>query len=60
MTGRQACNMIKGNESDVENIDLELHAMKGGKFLCLHCFELQMTAPISATRCPIGMGFESK
>ena len=32
------CDMIKGNESDVRNIDFELQAKKGDKFLCLHCF----------------------
>ena len=30
--------MIKGNESDVENIDLELQAEGGDKFLCLTLF----------------------
>ena len=26
------CDMIKGNESDVANIDFELQAKRGGKF----------------------------
>ena len=31
----QKCDMIKGNESDEENIDFELQASKGDKFLGL-------------------------
>ena len=27
------CDMIKGNESDVKNIDFELQAKRGNKFL---------------------------
>ena len=30
--------MIKGNESDVENIDFELQAKRGDKFLCFTLF----------------------
>ena len=30
--------MIKGNESDVGNIDFELQAKRGGKFLCFTLF----------------------
>ena len=30
--------MIKGNESDVGNIDLELQAGRGDKFLCFKQF----------------------
>ena len=29
------CDMIKGNESNVGNIVLELQAKRGDKFLCL-------------------------
>ena len=29
-----ACDMIKGNESDVGNTDFELQAKRGDKFLC--------------------------
>ena len=32
------CDMIKGNESDVGNIDLELQAKRGDKFLCFTLF----------------------
>ena len=32
------CDMIKGNESDVGNIDLELQAKRGDKFLCFTMF----------------------
>ena len=32
------CDMIKGNESDVGNIDFELQAKKGDKFLCFTLF----------------------
>ena len=28
------CDMIKGNESDVGNIDFKLQAKRGEKFLC--------------------------
>ena len=31
-------DMIKRNYSDVENIDFELQALKGGKFLCFTLF----------------------
>ena len=43
--------MIKGNESDVRNIDFELQAKRGDKFLCFTLFELDRTVPISSTRC---------
>ena len=52
--------MIKGNESDVGNIDFELQAKRGDKFLCLHCFGLQRILYIFATTCPIEMGFGSE
>ena len=32
------CDMIKGNESDVWNIDFELQAERGDKFLCFTLF----------------------
>ena len=32
------CDMIKGNESDVENIDFELQAKRDNKFLCFAMF----------------------
>ena len=32
------CDMIKWNESDVGNIDFELQAKRGDKFLCLTLF----------------------
>ena len=32
------CDMIKGNESDVGNIDFELHALRVDKFLCFTLF----------------------
>ena len=32
------CDMIKGNESDVRNIDFELQATRGNKFLCFTLF----------------------
>ena len=32
------CDMIKGNESDVGNIDFELQAKRGNKFLCFTLF----------------------
>ena len=49
--------MIKGNESDVRNIDLELQAKRGDKF---YWFELQRILHIFTTTCPIEMGFGSK
>ena len=35
---RPICDMIKGNESDVGNIDFELQAKRGDKFLCFTLF----------------------
>ena len=32
------CHMIKGNESDVGNIDFELQAKRDDKFLCFTLF----------------------
>ena len=32
------CDMIKGNESDVGNIDFELQTKRGDKFLCFPLF----------------------
>ena len=32
------CDMIKGNESDVGNIDFELQAKRGDEFLCFSLF----------------------
>ena len=32
------CDMIKGNESDVGNIDFELQAKRGDEFLCFTLF----------------------
>ena len=32
------CDMIKGNESDVGNIDFELQAKRGDQFLCFSLF----------------------
>ena len=44
------CDMIKGNESNVTDIDFEILAKKEVKFLCLILF----------TKYPIAMGFASK
>ena len=49
------CDLIKGNESDVGNIDFKLQAKRGDKFLC---FEVQRIVHISATRWPIEMGLD--
>ena len=35
---KSICDMIKGNESDVGNIDFELQAKRGDKFLCFTLF----------------------
>ena len=35
---KDICDMIKGNESDVMNIDFELQAKRGDKFLCFTLF----------------------
>ena len=50
--------MIKGNESDVENIGFELQAKRGDKFLCFTLFLIQRI--VSAARCLIEIGFGSK
>ena len=34
----EKCDMIKGNESDVGNIDFELQAYRGDKFVCFSSF----------------------
>ena len=34
----QKCDMIKGNESDVGNVDFEILAKTGYKFLCFILF----------------------
>ena len=36
--GKTNCDMIKGNESNVGNIDFELQAKIGDKFLCSTSF----------------------
>ena len=38
ITTFQICDMIKRNESDVGNIDFELQAKRGDKFLCFTLF----------------------
>ena len=53
--------MIKGNESDVGNIDIELQAYRSDKFLCFFIvFKTSKNVYISATRCPNVTGFGSK
>ena len=52
--------MIKGNESDVANIDFELQATEVTNSNVLHCLEIQRFAHISGTRFRIVMGFGSK
>ena len=37
--GRQICDMIKGNESDVADIVSEILAKKEFKFFILYCFQ---------------------
>ena len=70
------CDMIKGNESDVRNIDFELQAKlsdesdvrnidfelqaKVSDKCVCIVFECQRICHISATRCPIEMWFGSK
>ena len=34
----QICDTIKRNESDIGNIDYELHAKRGDRFLCFTLF----------------------
>ena len=35
---KHICDMIKGNESDVRNVDFELQAKRGDIFLCFTLF----------------------
>ena len=56
---KQKHDTIKGNESDVGNIDFELRLKEVTNSYVLHCFELQKVH-IFATTCPIEMEFESK
>ena len=60
-TPYQKCDIIKGNKSDVRNINFELQTERGDKFLCFTLFliEGQRIVHIFATRCPIEMGFGS-
>ena len=53
------CDMIKWNGSDVGNIDFELQAQSGDKFVCFTLFWTSKNVHISATRCPIEMRFGS-
>ena len=53
--------MIKGNESDVANIDVISYRLKEvTNSNVLHCLETQRFAHISGTRFWIVMGFGSK
>ena len=53
--------MIKGNESDVTNIDFEFYSLKEvTNSYVLHCLEIQRYAHISGTRFRIVIGFGSK
>ena len=57
------CDMIKGNESDVANIDFILSYRRKevtNSNIKLHCLEIQRFAHISGTRFKIAMGFGSK
>ena len=49
--------MIKGNESDVANIEFELQAKTGDKFVCVTLFRNIKELPILGTRCLIAMGW---
>ena len=53
--------MIKGNESDVTNIDFDLHTKRGDKFLYFTYFRnLKRLSVVSASRYLIVMRFKSK
>ena len=52
--------MIKGNESDVTNIDFEFRLKEVANSNVLHCLKIQRFTHISGIRCRIGMGFRSK
>ena len=51
------CDMIKGNESDVADIDFEFRLKYVTNSNVLHCLEIQRFAHISGTRCWLVMGF---
>ena len=57
---KNICDMIKGNESDDGNINFELQAKRGNKFLCFTLFLILKIVRFYGTRCPIEMGFGSK
>ena len=58
---KRKTDMIKGNESDVGNIDFVLQAYKEvTNSYVLHYFWTTENGHISATRYPIEIGFESK
>ena len=52
--------MIKGNESDVGNIDFELQAKRGDKFLYFTLFLTLKNCSYRCNQCSIEMGFESR
>ena len=52
--------MIKGNESDLANIDFEYRLKEVTNYNVLHCLEFQRLAHISGIRFRIVMGFGSK
>ena len=56
-----SCDMIKGNESDVGNIDFWVTCFESWQILMFYIiFELQRIVYISVTRYQIEMGFGSK
>ena len=52
--------MIKGNETNDGNIDMELQALKGDKLFFYILFTFKIFVRISVTSCPVELGFESK
>ena len=53
-------DVIKGNESDVGNIDFELQAKRACKFFVLHCLGTSMSYSYLCNQMSDWDGFESK
>ena len=53
------CGMIKQNESEFANIDLEIKSNKGNPFV-FYCFDNLSIGHNFGTTCPILMGFSAK
>ncbi len=54
------CGVIKQNESEFANIDLEIEPNKGNKSFFFYCFDNLSKGKNFGMTCPILMGFSAK